>query len=127
MTEDSGERHLATALARIEKLMYAMAAGGTAILLIGRGWTWAGGWLLGSVASFFNYRFIKRIAFSAGAPGAKPRGAVVLGMRYVLLAIGAYVILKYTAISKPAALSGLFIVVAAVIVEILIELVYARD
>jgi hypothetical protein len=127
MAEDSGERHLATALARIDKLMFALAAGGTLILLPWRGWTWAAGWLLGSAASFVNYRFIKRIAFSTGAPDAKPRGAVGLGMRYILLGGGAYVILKYAAISMPAALSGLFIVVAAVILEILIELVYARD
>ena len=105
----------------------ALAAGGTAILFVWRGWTWAAGWLLGSAASFLNYRFIKRVAFSTGAADAKPRGAVALGMRYVLLGGGAYVILKYTAISMPAALSGLFIVVVAVILEILIELVYARN
>ena len=49
------------------------------------------------------------------------------GLRYLLLGGGAYVILKYTAISLPAALAGLFIPAAAVIVEILIQLVYARN
>ena len=48
-------------------------------------------------------------------------------MRYVLLGGGAYVILKYSAISLPAALAGLFVSVAAVIVEILFELAYARN
>jgi hypothetical protein len=52
---------------------------------------------------------------------------VLLGLRYVLLGAGAYVILKYTAISLPAALAGLFVPVAAVLIEILIELAYARN
>ena len=48
-------------------------------------------------------------------------------MRYILLGGGAYVILKYSAISLPAALAGLFVSVAAVIAEILFELAYARN
>ena len=64
---------------------------------------------------------------SIHAGEAKDRKAVLLGLRYVLLGGGAYVILKYTAISLPAALAGLFIPAAAVIVEILIQLVYARN
>jgi hypothetical protein len=62
-----------------------------------------------------------------GGEAVKSRKAVFLGMRYVLLGGGAYVILKFSAISLPAALSGLFVSVAAVIIEILLELAYARN
>jgi hypothetical protein len=52
---------------------------------------------------------------------------VFLGLRYVILGGCSYVILKYSAVSLTAALSGLFVSVAAVIVEILLELAYARN
>jgi hypothetical protein len=57
-------------------------------------------------------------------PGA--RLAVWLGARYLLLGAGAYALVRFSTISLPAALAGLFVSVAAVIVEILFQLVYAR-
>jgi hypothetical protein len=51
--------------------------------------------------------------------------AVVFGLRYLILAAGAYAIVKYSELSLAAALAGLFVAVAAVLVEILFELVYA--
>jgi hypothetical protein len=39
--------------------------------------------------------------------------------------MGAYVIVKYSTLSLAAALCGLFVPVAAIILEILFELVYA--
>jgi hypothetical protein len=53
--------------------------------------------------------------------------AVILGLRYVILGGIAYGILKYSAVSLPAMFWGLFVTVAAVILEILFELVYARN
>jgi len=44
----------------------------------------------------------------------------------LLLGLGAYAILKFSEISLTAALVGLFVSTAAVILEILIELIYAR-
>jgi len=68
------------------------------------------------------------MADGLGRESAKPRKAVFLGMRYLLLGGILYVILKFTAISVPAALAGLFLLVAAVLLEILFELVmYARN
>ena len=64
-------------------------------------------------------------ALGAARP-TRTRVAMLAGLRYVLLGGGAYVILKYSSISITAALVGLFVSVAAVIVEIVIELAYAR-
>ena len=47
------------------------------------------------------------------------------GLRYFLLGLGAYAIVKFSEISLTAALVGLFAPAAAVILEILIELIYA--
>src|ERR1019366_7830493 len=102
--------------------------GGTRPIVGGsRGGGWGAGWVIGPVVSALNFRWLKQLVLAIGGEAAKPRQAVFLGMRYVLLGGGAYVILKFSAISLPAALSGLFVSVAAVIVEIILELAYARN
>jgi hypothetical protein len=115
------------AVARIWKLIWALGAGGAIALVAWRGWSWGAGWVIGTSASALNFRWLKQLTEALGGEAAKPRKAVFLGMRYVLLGGCAYVILKYSAISLPAALSGLFVSVAAVILEILLELAYARN
>ena len=94
------------------------------------GWRWGLGFLAGAAASWFNFRWLKQLVDSLGSTASgrrRRRGlAVYFGLRYVLLAAGAYVILNFTALSVAAALIGLFVPAAAVILEILFELVYAR-
>ncbi|MEO8597897.1 MAG: ATP synthase subunit I [Candidatus Solibacter sp.] len=120
------ERWLAAAVARIWKITWTLGAAGALLLLALRGWTWSAGWVLGTSVSALNFRWLKQLTEALGSEAAKPRKAVFLGLRYLFLGGGAYVILKYSAISLPAALSGLFVSVAAVILEILFELAYAR-
>jgi len=127
MTATPEERRLARAIDRMGKAMFVIAAGGTIALFAWRGWQWSAGWLLGCAASTLNYRWLRRAIFAVGVGEGKQLRAVLFGLRYLLLGAGAYVILNYTAISLPAALAGLFIPAAAVIVEILIQLVYARN
>jgi hypothetical protein len=115
------------AVARIWKLIWAIGAAGAVALVAWRGWWWGAGWAIGTAVSALNFRWLKQLVLAIGGEAAKPRQAVFLGMRYVLLGGGAYVILKFSAISLPAALSGLFVSVAAVIVEIILELAYARN
>ena len=123
----SDERHLASAVERIWKAMLAIAALGAISFLIWRGWTWGLGFLLGSAISALNFRWIKQVAVSLGSTQARPRMAVLLGLRYVLLGGCAYAIFKLSRISLPAFFLGLFAAVAAVVFEILIELAYARN
>ena len=115
------------AVVRIWKLIWTIGAGGAVVLVAWRGWWWGAGWLIGTAVSALNFRWLKQLVDGIGGQAAKPRKAVFLGMRYLLLGGGAYVILRFSAISLPAALSGLFVSVAAVIIEILFELVYARN
>lgn len=124
MTVD--EQFLERAVARITKVMFAFAAAGVIAALLWRGLAWGGGFALGSLVSWLNFRWLKQLVYSLGSDRARTRRAVKLGFRYLLLGGGAYVILKYSSVSQPAALGGLFVSVAAVIVEILFELVYAR-
>jgi len=119
------------AVVRIARLTLGLGAAGTLGVLALAGWRGAGGFLLGALASYLNFRWLRRLVNALGAAAAegappRPRAAVFLGLRYLLLAVGAYVILKSSVLSLEAALAGLFVSVAAVVLEILFELVYAR-
>ena len=126
MTSDD-ERFLDRAVERIRKAMFALSAGGALAAFAWRGWTWGAGFALGSAASYLNFRWLKQIVDALGGGRVKRRVAVMAGLRYVLMGAGGYVILKYSSVSLPAALAGLFVSAAAVIVEILFELIYARN
>ena len=116
------------ALRRITRGMIALAAAGCLACVILRGWKWGLAYLLGAAASCLNFRWLKRVVDSlGGAPRRRlsPKFAIFMGLRYLLLAAGGYVIVNFTSLSLPAALAGLFVPVAAVVLEIVYELIYA--
>ena len=117
-----------SALRRIARNTAALAAAGCLAGLLLRGWKWALAYLLGAAASTLNFYWLKRMADGvAGAAKVRPSSkfAVLIGLRYVVLAAGAYAILNFTSLSLPAALIGLFVPVAAVILEMIFQLIYA--
>jgi len=118
------EGHLARACERIWRIMLALGAAGAVGLLAWRGWTWGAGFALGSAISALYFRWLQKVVNALGTTTAKPRMAVLLGLRYLLLGGCAYGILKYSAVSLLALSWGLFVAVAAVILEILFELIY---
>jgi len=125
---DPDQAHFDAALRRITRGSLALAAAGCLVCLILRGWTAAVAFLLGAAASYLNFRWLKKLVDALGGAAhtrSSPRFAILIGLRYLLLAAGAYVIVNFTALSLPAALTGLFVPVAAVILEIMFELVYA--
>ncbi len=107
--------------------LWIAAAGG-----IVAGWregaAWAVGFLAGAAVSIANFRWLHRLVDSVGAGPKKPGKLVrlMLIMRYPLFGLMGYVIVKYFRVNLMAALIGLFVAVAAVVVEILYELIYAR-
>jgi hypothetical protein len=90
------------------------------------GWTWGAAFLLGSVASYLNFHWLRRLVETLGPSTMRrpprARTAVFLGLRYLLLGLGAYVILKATPLHLPSALVGLFVAVGAVLLESVAEL-----
>lgn len=109
---------------RIGRIMAAIAALGTVAALAMGGWKWGAGFLLGAVLSGLNYRWLRKLVEGLG--GKPPRGSVFLAFRYLLLGGGGYVILRYSPLSVTAVLTGLFVLIAAVFVELIFEIVYAR-
>jgi hypothetical protein len=87
------------------------------------------GFLLGAAFSGLNFWFWHRLVQRVGevsAPGETPRktSAIFFGLRYFLFIAAGYVILRFFEASLFAALAGCFVAVAAVILEILVELIY---
>jgi hypothetical protein len=113
--------------ARIARVIMALAAGGAVSMLVWRGWAWGAGFTLGAAASWLGFHWLRQVVHAVSGT-ARPRRRLALlgGLRYVLLGCGAYVILRYSSISMAAALAGLFVSAAAVVIEILFELTYAR-
>ena len=126
MTMDPEQALFDAALVRIARATAALAAAGCLVCLVLRGWKWALAYLLGAAASYLNFRWLKRVVDVLGAAltaRPSPKFAILIGLRYALLATGAYVIVNFTSLSLSAALIGLFVPVAAVILEIVFELV----
>jgi hypothetical protein len=116
-----------SALRRIYLGMKWLACAGALAGLCFKGWLWALAFLLGAVASYWNFSGLHQ-AVDALGPNARPtrkRLFVFLGLRYLLLGGAGYVIVKVFGMNAIAAVIGLFVPVAAVFVETLYELVHA--
>ena len=126
---DPEQLFIGRALGRIQLLIVFLSGAGVITTAVYGGWRWALGFMLGAAAGYLNFRWLKKLVDSLGeaAAGKPPRArvAVFLGLRYLLLGAGGYVILNFSALSLAAAALGLFVPVAAVILEILFELIYA--
>jgi hypothetical protein len=135
MTNDVGymdpeQAHYDAALGRIMRGMLALGGAGCLIFLILRGWRWGVAYLLGALASYLNFHWLKRVVDGIGGASTvrpSPKFAILIGLRYLLLGAGAYAIVNFTSLSLPAALIGLFVPTAAVILEIVFELIYASS
>jgi hypothetical protein len=121
------DRLFERAVERIGKAAFSIAAGGVILATVWGGWTWGSGFALGAAASWINFRLLKQVVEALGqSRPTRKRVAILAGLRYALLGGGGYAILHYSSVSLTATLLGLFVSVAAVIVEICFELVYAR-
>ncbi len=92
------------------------------------GLAWALGFLIGASASAINFRWLHNMVDSVGPDSRKPgkKLGLFLSFRYLLLGGAGYVIVRYFEVDIMAALVGLFVAVAAVLAEVLYELIYAR-
>jgi len=116
-------------VSHIYKMVPALAAIGTLGVFQFRGWRDALGFLTGAVVSAVNFRFLHRLVDTLG-DGSQARSsrrlAWLMGLRYLLFGSTAYAMISYFRITPLSLLAGLLVVVAAVMLEILYELIYAR-
>lgn len=114
------------ALDRISRLAILASAAGSIAAFISFGWKGAIGFLAGAALSIASLRSFRNLSAALGGSTVPPRrgSAMFLAFRYLLVAAITYVIVKYLEGSLLVVLAGLLVVVAAVIVEILYELIF---
>lgn len=117
------------AIARIPRWIVVLGLLGTGFAGRMGGAPYAGAFLVGAAAAWFNFRLIERavnrLGRLASAPDAKPAGkgtGVWMFIQFAVLVSGAFVILKYSGFNVAAAFFGFLVCPAAAIAEIVYEL-----
>ena len=122
------------AIARLPRWILLLASIGTAVAASFFGIAAAGGFLAGSIAAWVNLRIVERtvnrVARLSAEKEAKPdtpgpgggTGTWLL-IQFTGLVLGAFVILRYSGFSMAAAFCGFLVCPAAVVLEIIYELV----
>ena len=124
MTKD--EALFEHAVGRMRASMLWLSGGGALAAWLVAGWPWGLGFLAGGLASWGNFYWLHQLTASLGGTSARKRMILFFCLRYLLLGAGGYVLVKVIGLNLTAALIGLLVVAASVILEILYELIYAR-
>ena len=113
---------------RVEKFIGGLALAGAVAAVFFGGWQAAAGFLLGAVFSWWSYRSLARVVGMLGTEESTGRMGAFAKMlfRWIVLVLGAFVIMRFTRINLLAAFGGLFVSAAAVVLEAIFELTYAR-
>lgn len=139
----------AAAERRIERLTWILGIAGAGFAEVRYDWRMGAGVLAGTAVGWLNFRWLKqgigsavetmaRTAREAGEPSPGPadrRSAAKIPKRiyvwflgrYVLLLAAVYVILSARFVAGMAILAGLFAIVAAVLGELLYQVLFARE
>jgi hypothetical protein len=120
------EHHYTRALRRIDQLTLGLGVVGVVASLIAKGPNGTAAFLAGAAIAWLNFRGIKKVVEGLGSEGGEKGGAfqaVVLGMRYVFMALGVFAIIKFLNVTLWSVLPGLLVPVGGVLIEIILELV----
>jgi len=124
----AADQFYSRALDRIRLFMIALALPLIALCWWRFGWRAAAGFALGCLIGYVNFYWLKRVinAFvdrAAGGQASQSSGGVVfrLVFRYLLMALGAYVILTVSPASLNGLLAGFFLPVGAILCEAAFE------
>jgi hypothetical protein len=112
------------ALRRVRRFAVVLGLSGTAAVLMAYGVRTATGFMLGAALSILNFRglsMLVNVIGGAGKPGAL--AAALIALRYLLIGCAIYVIVKFLGVTPAAVVWGLLAAFAAVILEILYELI----
>ncbi len=128
----AAEDFYAGAYARILRFMLAVGTVAALVLGIALGWQVSLGFVLGCAIASVNFYWLKRVvsalADRATQSGSRESGrGIVLRflLRYLLIALGVYVIFRSSSVSLNGLLAGLFLPVAAIGCEAAYEMYVA--
>ena len=129
-TSSNADQFLDRSLERIRKFMLALAALGLLVCVALFRWPVAAGFAVGAVVSYFNHRWLERAVEAVGeritTGQSRERGGGIVFravLRYVFVAIGAYVIFKLSRAGLYGFLGGVCLPIVAVVCEVAVELV----
>lgn len=120
------------AFRRIYIGMAVIGAAGTVVFLVWKGWRWGLGFAVGAALSALNFHWLKGavdvLVSKFAAPSPNPhlpspaRALARFVLRYGLLGLAGYAIFASSLVSLNGFLAGLFVFVAAVMVEMIVQL-----
>lgn len=109
---------------RVAWLILILGLIGAAYLAARRGLQTGASFLIGAAVSYLSFWRWQRLVDAIG-PGHKPRSRWSFVIGLIALVALAWVIIKFLRLNIAAAASGLLVSAAAVILEIIYELIYA--
>ena len=114
------------ALRRVYRIIPWLTGGAVLASAVWKGPLTGLAFLIGAAAAYYNFSWVHQMVEGLGEDGKRPRKRVyvLFLLRFGLLAVGGYVIVKIFGLNGIAALAGLFVPVAAMTIEILYELVH---
>ena len=110
---------------RITWIMLALALLGASILAVIKGVRIGLAFLIGCAVSYLSFWGWQQVAAALG-PTPKKRSSWGFTIRVIVLGALACVIIKFLGLDVAAAVTGLLVSAAAVILELIYELIYAR-
>ena len=116
------------AIARVPQWIIGLGLVGTTVAGRMGGTLWAGSFFAGAIAAWINFKLIEKAVNRLGAVAMASAGKPVKTsgfktfIRFALLVLGAFVIIKVSGLNIVAALCGLLVCPAAVLAEIFYEL-----
>ena len=131
-TSSEADEFYGRALVRIRRFMIAISGIGLLVCAILFRWPVTAGFLAGAVISYINHRWLERMVDALGervtTGESKERGggiALRALLRYVFIAVGAYVIFSVSLAALYGFLSGVCLPVAAIVCEAAVEVFVA--
>ena len=131
-TSSHADQFLDQALERIRKFMLALAVLGLLACVVMFRWPVAAGFAAGAAVSYVNHRWLERAVeavgerIASGQSREKGRGILFRAvLRYVIIAVGAYVIFNVSRAGLYGFLGGVCLPIAAVACEVAVELFVA--
>jgi nitrate reductase NapE component len=121
-----------TALVRIRKFLLALSIAGIVVCAALFRWPVTAGFLAGAIISYVNQRWLEGAVDALGerittAQSRERGGGIVLraALRYVFIAVGAYVIFNVSLAGLYGFLAGVCLPIAAIVCEVAVEIFFA--
>ena len=110
---------------RVSWIILALALTGSAVMALVKGARIGLAFLVGAMVSYARFWGWRQVVHAV-TPAPRKRSSFPFVLRILLLFVLAYAIIRFLGLNVAAAASGLLVSAAAVLLELVFELIYAR-